>query len=677
MRILDKENRDFLQSYADGINHFTLFHEHEFPLELSLAGIRPEKWEIEDSLAIMYYMGWNSAANLDTEIIAAMLHEKLGMEKSAELLPIHFNPDDPEALIFQVSGMDENLPNLAVSDDATLMGFLHAPKGSSSNNWSVSGKRSKRGRPILANDPHLDSRVLPGPLHPVGAITPDARFVGVSVPGVPGLVMGRTEHIAMGATNAYGDAQDLYIETLDPADNDRYLEGDVSKPFEIIEQTLRIKDGDSVREELLRVKLTRRGPVISGVLKGLETDRVMTVRWSAFESMAPSFGLPELTRARNVREAAAAWRKMNMVVLNLAFVDTQGGFSRGLSGQLPIRRKGNGTIPLEVVDESDDWTGWISDDDLPSDTNPVRGWVGGCNHLLTTGDHPYYSSHVSPYHRYARLKEILTPEKALSAEDHWRIQQDTVNLMARVVVPTMVRALDANEETKKLASILGQWDFRDTADSAAPAVFHSVYNRFARLTYEDELGPELTALMLENEYYWQERLERKVLSGDYEWFDDVRTPELRETRDMLLRKAGMQILEEFSGEHGPDPADWRWGDLHRMQYLHPLRRQGFGSGLFGSGPYPMDGSSETLYRSTYKLSSLYDVKVTAALRIVVDMGDPDKFLAVLPAGVTDRLFDPHARDQIEAYQSGTLQYWWFSDQEIEKHRRYELLLVPR
>ncbi len=120
----------------------------------------------------------------------------------------------------------------------------------------------------------------------------------------------------------------------------------------------------------------------------------------------------------------------------------------------------------------------------------------------------------------------------------------------------------------------------------------------------------------------------------------------------------------------------QWGQVHQHEFLSPIRRQGFGKGLLGGGSHPAGGSGEVLYRGAYEFNTPYGVKTSAALRMVADLGDEDKILAVLPGGVTGRLFNPHTTDQIQAFMDGTKQYWWFSDQAIEAHTQAILKLTP-
>jgi penicillin amidase len=191
----------------------------------------------------MYYMGWDSAGNIDAEIISQMLVDKLGLVKAREIFPINVNPDD-SALPGAQTALDGMVAGrLDLAMDERLLAFLdRGPLQVGSNNWAAGPRISSGGKPIVANDPHLDSRILPGPWYPCGLILPDRRFVGVMIPGMPGMGAGRSMDFAIGLTNAYGDAQDLFVETVDPSDPERYMEGKESLPFRVIEETLKIKD---------------------------------------------------------------------------------------------------------------------------------------------------------------------------------------------------------------------------------------------------------------------------------------------------------------------------------------------------------------------------------------------------------------------------------------------------
>ena len=147
--------------------------------------------------------------------------------------------------------------------------------------------------------------------------------------------------------------------------------------------------------------------------------------------------------------------------------------------------------------------------------------------------------------------------------------------------------------------------------------------------------------------------------------------------DDLLRQAAKEILKEMGESLDQDPKKWHWGKVHQLEFVSPIRRTGFGKGLLGGGSHPMDGSAETLYAAKPSYESPFDVTVSASLRMVVDLDDNEKVLAVLPGGTAARLFFPHTTDQIEAFMNGEKLYWWFSDNAIKKHAKTTLVLNPR
>ena len=678
--ILDEDNRRFLQSYADGVNAFIRTRPQDVHLEFRLAGIEPELWHPLDTLAILYYMGWQSAANLRHEIAIQMLIEKLGLPKASELFPLNINPAEKAA-------GRETTPSMAPADGfgaealAALASLFDGARfRMGSNNWAVTGSRTASGKPVLANDPHLDARVLPGPWYPSGLFAEDIRAVGVTIPGLPGMILGRTAKMAFGITNAYGDGQDLYVETIDPRDRNRYMEGDGSVPFQIVKETLRFKDKDApggFREEEIAIRLTRRGPVVTDILKGLETDKAMTVRWTAFEKMGRSIALERALSCDTVESFREALQDVNYVALNWVFADDNGDIGWHVSGQIPIRSGCDGIVPCAVVDGEDNWTAWVPFDRMPRETNPPRGWLGTANHKTVDREYPfYYSNYFSTSYRQRRMMELLGDSEKKAAEEHWQYQRDIHNLKARSLAPIMAEALSAHADTAAMGRILQAWDCEDSVGRAGPAIFHAVFNRFAYLVYADELGDMLSNTMLDNTYFWEERLAKMMTDNDSAWFDDVSTSGRTETRDDLLHRAALDVARRMEKEWGGDPGEWHWGKMHRYDFYSPVARSGFLNKWLGGGSFPAAGSRDTLCRSFFQYDDLSEVVGMASLRMVVDLGDEDKIMAVLPGGVAGRLFHPHATDQIPPYIHGDPVYWWFSDAQIKSHARHELFLAP-
>jgi penicillin amidase len=678
--ILNHETRQFFQKYVDGINAFIDHCPDDIHLEFKLAGIEPEKWEIADSLSILYYMGYSTSANLKSEITAQMLLETLGFEKASQIMPLNFNADDPDD-----TGKIQMPLKDRVSIKMTHIKDLTAYAGdrklrTGSNNWAISPSLSATGSTILSGDPHLDTRILPGVWYPVGLFTPEIRAVGAQIPGIPGMVVGRTDHIALSMTNNYGDMLDLYIETLDPANPDNYLEGKKSIPFIQIQETIKIKDkGDprGFKQEAVIIRATRRGPVVSTVFPDLKTKNIITLRFAPAESMKPFIGLSDILTAKNIEDLVRASKQIPMVCLNLVFADTGGNIGHQASGRIPIRYHGDGSFPFPVKDSTDNWHGWIPADEMPGTINPEKNWIGTCNHKTIKNDFPYYySSYFAPSYRYNRLKELMASSDKKTVNDLWKYQRDTKNLMAKKISPIMAKSLLKYDDTKIMGEILSAWDFLDDPEKAAPTIFQTTYRLFALLVFEDDLGNEKALTLLNNWYFWQERLEQMVLSGASSWFDNIRTEDITESLEDLFHLAALRAKGFLSPKLGDDPEKWQWGKIHTLELVNPIRRKGPGKTLLGFGLMPMGGSGETLYRGAYDYDKPFDISYCAALRMVADLSDHEKVVAVLPGGVTGRTFHSHQKDQVDAFMSGEKMYWWFSDNAIDEHEKSRLILRP-
>ena len=680
--ILSPKARAIIAAYLDGLNSYISARTDTHPLEFRLAGFKPELWTEADILSVMFYFGWGSSANFDAELTAHKVIQAIGPERFNEIAPIVINPDDDPALFDKRRASLGTFPRWTGSAGepfAWTNGGWRQQGYGGSNNWAISGNKAGQRSAIVTNDPHLDSRALPGPWHPVGLITPEFRAVGVST-GLPGIVVGRNEHIAFGVTNAYSDAVDVYIETVDPAEPNNYLEGEQSYPFERVSEIIRVRDDTldtGYREEQLVVRLTRRGPVITDLSNDLNIDAVLTMRWATAEYMGTDLGLDGLLKAKTIEEALFAIDAVRTVSLNFVVGDTSGRIARRASGAAPIRLRGDGMTPFPIVDDVDNWGGPIPADQMPGEIDPARGWTGTANHMTAPADYPYvYTTFASPAYRYRRMRELFEAP-SISADELWAAQYDTLNVFARDLAPIYASALlKSDDDTlRDIGKVFDDWNYQDNEDSVATTVFQEINRQLARLTYEDDLGSEIAADYLANWYVWQERFYTMVLEGESTWFDDQRTSE-QEDLNQMVRRAALDAVDRLTAEYGSNRSNWRWGNVNQMRFVGPLRRTGMAGWLTGNRNIPMSGSGETLKRALYPYHSPFDTQWTASLRMTADLNDPDKIRAVLPGGVVGRTFHPNLADQVESWaDSSAFEFWWFSDSAITENAESTLVLT--
>ena len=670
--LLSEEEANFFQRYIDGINAYISGHSPEHPLMLKLTDRTPSPWTLKDIVALQLFQVWSSSVNWRQELMNQQLLDLLGPRRAAQLRALNINPDDPAT---QVQAPLAAGVAVALQHDGSLL-VDNSQFAMGSNAWASGSKRSANGSPILSNDPHIDARNLPGIWHPMGLITPELRAVGGAFPGSPGLGNARTSHIAWGATNGYADMIDLYIEQVDPQNPDNYLEGEQSFPFILREEVIRISDSDAAsgfREEKLRVRATRRGPVISDHGMSTIAGKVISLRWSVPEMLGEEWGSRRLLTATSVKEAMAAIGTMP-TPLNYIVVDNRGNIARISSGYVPLRVRGDGSIPLPATTE-DSWAGRIPADEMPMQLNPERDWVGSANHRVTPEDYPYpYSEYASPSWRYRRLVELFS-EASISRDDHWAFLVDNKNPMAERLMPVILPALEADPELKDIADILRRWDLMDTKEQAAPAIFQSLYRHFALRVFRDELGEELAVEYLKGYYYWQEHLVHKIEANGTAWFDDETTTEV-ETRDDLFRLAAQDAVAELSSQMGRNPHQWRWGEVHTISFFHPLVPGETGARWLGGGVRPMDGSGETLNRALTMFDDPRHSTIIDSTRVVMDLSDPDKIEGHIPGGVSERLFHRHQKDSLALWLESRPGYWWFSDEAIAAHTQHTVILTP-
>jgi penicillin G amidase len=436
--LLSDASRAHFQHYVDGMNAYITNNASDHPIEFKLVGLQPKPWTVADLVALVHYVHYTHSTNFKAEVVAQKLIDLLGFERAQAIFPLTSSPDwssktahatsDPQRTDWAQLGVDWK--NLIIAPET----LNH--QGLGSNNWAVGPSRTASGKAMVANDPHLDNRILPGTWHPVGLFSPGIQAVGAALPGMPGILVGRNQHVAFGVTNAYGDVQDLYIETVDPRDPSHYLSGGKSLPFGQILETILIKDKDApggMRSQELKIRTTVRGPVISDH-EGLSPkgDKVLVLRSTDAEVLAPQIGIEGLLTAPDVATFDREVQKIDLMLFNFVFGDDQGNIAHRATGAVPIRKGADGGFPrLPGADGSDDWIGWIPKDRMPGMTNPPRGWVGTANHDTRPDNYPwYYTNYVAPSYRYARMGQILGNTQKMTVQDHWALMDDNRNLQS-------------------------------------------------------------------------------------------------------------------------------------------------------------------------------------------------------------------------------------------------------
>ena len=656
LRALDTETRQLLEAYAAGVNAF-LAAGPVLPPEFWLTGVRPEPWTPADSVAWVKMMAWDLGGNWRNELLRMRLAKTLPLSRIHELLPPY--PGESVPVIADLkelySSMERDAVRLARFAPATsglVPDVLGNNEGIGSNNWVVSGARSESGKPLLANDPHL-GLTAPPVWYFAQLSAPGLKVIGATLPGAPGVILGRNERIAWGFTSTGPDVQDLYIEKLDAAGG--YLAPEGARAFEVIEETIKVKGAES---EKLRIRISRHGPVISDVMRTAEelTPRghVIAFAWTALAEDDRSMqAAMKFARAREWDGFLAAARDFQSPQQNIVYADIEGNIGFIAAGRVPHRKPGNdlkGMAPAPGWQEKYDWAGSIPFEQLPRSFNPESGAIVTANQRITPPGYPHFlSSDWQPPYRADRIQQLLDATPKHTANSFARIQADVVSLAMRELLPRLLATRPRSKEARKALALLAKWDGAMAPERTEPLIAWAWWRELTRAIYADELGSAFRQNWLARAVFLG-----NVLSGDAAhalWCDDVRTPAV-ETCEEVLALSLEAALADLGRRYGSDPARWRWGEAHRARHEHrPFGRQPLLARLFDiTVPSPGDTYTVNVGRNNMNDEAQpFANRHAASLRAIYDLSDLEKSLYIHSGGQSGNILSDHYKAFSEAW----------------------------
>jgi penicillin amidase len=641
---LPPQARRQLEAYAAGVNGFLATRRWPLPPEFQLLRHAPEPWRIEDSLVFTRLMALDLGGNWRGELLRARLAQRMTAEQMADLFP-----DQPADTPVTIASLRRMLAGL---DLDALDGALPAapPSGLGSNVWAVDGSRTASGGPLLANDPHLGLQA-PGLWYLAGLEAPGLSVIGGTMPSMPIVVAGRNDALAWGLTNTGPDTQDLFVERIDPADPQRYLTPDGSAPIIVREELIGVRGHEPER---LVVRETRHGPVISDLGGGggiAGEGRMLALAWTALAD-------DDVTLAAGLRLATAAdGAALDAALLpfaspqqNVAWATRDGRIGLVAPGRVPIRRSGDGRLPVPGWDGKADWIGAIPFALLPRIEDPPSGQVVNANNRLVGPDYPYLIAvEWDPALRARRIEAMLGGAHGLDLGRFAAMQNDLRSTLADDFLPFLLEAAATGDAGADLMEALGAWDRRMLADRPEPLAFAAWYEALAEAVYADELGP-----LFADYRGLRPDFMRRVLQRRQIWCDDIGTAAI-ESCDERIVLAWREAIQRLRAQRGQDWRAWRWGEAHRTVMRHRLTERLPALGALFRIELPGDGDGSTLDVGHYRGGGGIDAFVSStgpSYRMLVDLADPEASLFVAATGQSGHPLSPHWRDLTALWAQG-------------------------
>ena len=682
---------NILQAYSNGVNEYLKEREGNYAIEFDVLGYQPEKWKPIHSLIVIKMMAWELNISWWTDLSFAELIQKLGKEKVLEILP-----DYPENAPTIIADNFKYLPainsTLAETDKAfrQMMGWTGTHIGS--NNWVVNANKSVSGKPIIANDPHL-AFSAPGKWYAAVIKSPGWNAAGVTLPGVPGVVIGKGENISWVLTNVMNDDADFYVEKLDSSKT-KYFIDEQWQDLEIIKDTIKVKDG---KDQVIIIKETHRGPIISEIHpfnfvynKDEQKTPPISMRWSGNEFSDEMLAFYKINKAKNWNEFRDAVKYFGIPGQNFVYGDAQGNIGYIMGARIPLRNSNNPTLVFDGTTSENDWKGFVPTNEIPAILNPAENFIASANNKAIKNFKYHISNLWEPSSRIDRIRELLTSKEKQSVSDFKKYQMDEVSPYAKTIVPYVLKSFEGIKVKDKNLNIslelLSKWDFELNKYSQTSAIYSVFLKYLLKNIYHDEMGDDLynRFVFLANVPY--RSLLQILEKPESIWFDDIKTKK-RETREEILRKSLSDALTYLEENFGKDLTNWQWGRMHKVTFKHAF------SGNFSLldkyiniGPYELGGDGTTMFNTEYPFAESieeiamfrhneFDNVLGPSMRFIFDFAIPEEFYLILTTGQSGNVMSDNYRDQTPLWLNG--RYMKIRTDEISIRKNKSLLKIIR
>ncbi len=647
-------------SYLDGINQY--LDEGKTPVEFSILGIKKEKFTIKDVYNIFGYMSFSFAMAQKSDPLMTDIRNKYGMDYIKDFgLDGSFNttkiknakerPQEYAAISKSVASLLEKSP---------VSPFI------GSNSWVIAPKKTKNGKVIFANDPHIGFS-QPGTWYEAHIVTPDFELYGSYLAGTPYPLLGHNREYAYGLTMFENDDIDLYQEENNPKDSNTYKTPSGFSAYEIRKKIIKVKDSSDV---VLNIKVTRHGPVVNNLIDGLQHDKPVAMSWIYTQQPIHILeAVYQLSHAKSISDFQKGVSLIAAPGLNVMYGDAKGNVAWWATGKLYKHNKGvNPNFVLDGATGKEDIKEYLDFSKNPSAENPRWNYVYSANNQPEAIDGFLYPGYYLPEDRAKRIKQLLDPKSDWDKAAVGKMIFDNTSSVAPEVVKNLISDMDIkslSENEKQALTILKEWKGSNNLSDVAPTIYNKWIFNYLKNTFEDELGTANFKEFL-GTHIVKQIIAKQITNEKSLWWDNITTKNTKETRSQILSKSFKESILALENQLGNTVTDWTWNKVHTVEHEHPLGKVALLRGIFNVGPFEVSGSTEVINNLFFDFTAdgNYNVKGGPSTRRIVDFSDVENSWSVLPTGQSGNPLSAHYSDQAELYNAGKFRRMMLNKKEI-------------
>ncbi|MDO6602067.1 penicillin acylase family protein [Arenibacter palladensis] len=663
------------QAYLDGINQFIA--EGPTPIEFHLTGLEKTPFTLKDIYNTVGYMAFSFAMAHKTDPLLTNIKNQLG---PAYLADLEIGVDPKSTLIKNYKpSIRDSIKNEIAGLVSEVLKDFPVPQFEGSNSWVIAPGKTKNGKVILANDPHIGF-AQPSVWYEAHVNAPNYEKYGYHLAGVPFPLLGHDRKLAYGLTMFENDDIDFYYEEEKPNDSSFYKTSAGWKKYELVTKTIKVKGEDDLS---FTFKKTHHGPILNGIADQVMDQRPIAMSWiyTKLENKVMD-ALYGMSHAQNLSEFKKALPYIHAPGLNIMYGDAVGNVGWFATAKLYQMPDSTDTkFILEGNAGKDEPIRYLDFSENPMAINPSWNYVYSANNPPDSINGKFYPGYYLPENRAKRIVALLEPKNDWDREAVQQMLLDATSGVNAKVVTNLAKSMEVKEMTEAQISVLDKmnvWDGNNQLQQIEPTVYHRWIYFLLKNTFEDELGPQMFQQMLDTHFH--KRLIAPMASKDDSvWWDDVNTPDSVETKNVMVNLSFRQAFQSLEEDLGRDPNKWTWNKVHTLEHGHPIGQIKALRSFFNVGPFPVSGTREVINNMYFKYddTGLYPATSGPSTRRVIDFSDIENSVSILPTGQSGNPFSEHYEDQAEMYNQSKFRKMMMNKEEIIKTQKSILVFEPK